>query len=119
MRGEGTLGRGCAEESDDGGRTCTRERQSFPFRPINPRSAFNLRVFASYSLPPRLTSSLSGQHVEEGYVTMDTPGVICPVTPNRRSLPRPHLPHCTVLFVDFLYSLPPRVHIPRAEDNAN
>ena len=51
------------------------DTHSAPFRPINPHSAFNLRVFASYS------PSLHGPR-RRGSVAMTTPGV---PAPNRRT----------------------------------
>lgn len=69
------------------------DTHSAPFRPINPHSAFNLRVFASYS-PPRLPSrslpSLRSPR-RRGSVAMATPGV---PAPNRRApTPRRRRPY--------------------------
>lgn len=50
------------------------DTHSAPFRPINPHSAFNLRVFASYSPPP------SANPCRRGSVAMATSSV---PTPNR------------------------------------
>lgn len=66
----------------------------FPFRPINPRSAFNLRVFASYSLPPLrllrqlpLASTSKGVPRFHGYHR----GLYFPRRPIDALYPRPHL----------------------------
>jgi len=62
------------------------DTHSAPFRPINPHSAFNLRVFASYSPSHPYTAPR-----RRGSVAMTTPGV---PAPNRRApTPRRRRPY--------------------------